>query len=52
MDRFDNGLAVIRKLLKTATKLLVRIDKQHQTDRKLDRLLDYWAKQRSNGYRR
>ena len=59
MDKFDKRLEAMRKLVETGMKVLVRIEKkqlalveaQHRTDRKFDRLMDFWAKQRSNGHR-
>ena len=52
MDKFDRRLEAIGKLLQTGMKILVKIEEaQRKTDRKLDRLLDSWAKRPPNGHR-
>ena len=58
MDKFDKRLAATLKLVQTGMKILVKIDQkllalteaQLKTDRKLDRLIDSWAKRRTNGH--
>lgn len=66
MDKFDKRMEAMRKLVETGMRMLVKIEKtqqtigeqvialteaQRNTDRKLDRLIDFWSKQRSNGRR-
>lgn len=62
MDRFDKRLEATHKLVKAGMKLLVKHEKafdrrmnelaeaQKKTDQKLDRLIDFGAKRRSNGH--
>ena len=58
MDKFDKRLEATLKLVQTGMKMLVRIEQnivalteaQRKTDRKFDRLMDSWAKRRTNGH--
>jgi hypothetical protein len=51
MDKFDKRLEGMRKLVQAGMKMLVRIEKnqlvltegQRKTDRKFDRLIDFWT---------
>jgi len=65
MDKFDKRLEATRKLVEAGMKIVLKTDKtvralavqvnalteaQRKSDRKFDRLMDSWAKQRSNGH--
>ncbi len=58
MDKFDKRMEAMRKLVQTGMKMLVKnenqiaalTEAQRNTDRKLDRLIDFWSKRRSNGH--
>ena len=64
-DKFDQRLEATRKLVEAGMKIVLKTDKivralavqvnalteaQRKSDRKFDRLMDSWAKQRSNGH--
>ena len=65
MDKFDKRLEATRKLVETGLKIVLKTEKsiralavqvnalteaQRKSDRKFDRLMDSWARQRSNGH--
>ena len=65
MDKFDKRLDAMRKLVETGMRMLVKNEKslgeltvkltalteaQHKSDRKFERFMDSWAKQRTNGH--
>jgi len=64
MDKFDKRLEATRRLVEAGMKFIVKSQKdwdrrmkelaeaQKKTDVKLDRLIDSWAKQRTNGYKK
>ncbi len=57
MDKFDKRLEAIGKLIQIGMTMMAQTQKslrelaeaQKKTDRKLDRLIDSWGKQRTNG---
>ena len=65
MDKFDKRLEATRKLVEAGMKIVLKTDKivralavqvnalteaQRKSDRKFERFMDSWAKQRSNGH--
>ena len=64
MDKFDKRLEATRRLVEAGMKFIVKSQKdfdrrlkevvelQNRTDLKLDRLIDSWAKQRTNGHKK
>ncbi len=65
MDKFDKRLEATRKLVEAGMKIVLQTGKdiralavqvnalteaQRKSDRKFERLMDSWAKQRSNGH--
>ena len=63
MDKFDKRLEATRKLVEGGMKYIVKMNRefalgmkelkeaQKRTDLKLDRLIDSWGRQRSNGHK-
>ena len=64
MDKFDKRLEATRRLVEAGMRFVVKsqkdwdrrmkdlADAQKKTDLKLDRLIDSWAKQRTNGHKK
>src|SRR5260221_13761983 len=67
MDKFDKRLEATRKLVEAGIKIVLQTgedirglavqgnaftEAQSKSDRKIERLMDSWAKQRSNGHQR
>ena len=64
MDKFDKRLEATRRVVEAGMKFVVKSQKdfdrrmkevvelQNRTDLRLDRLIDFWAKQRTNGHKK
>jgi len=49
-DRIESGKAFDRRIHLLDQRIHALVEAQDKTDKKLDRLIDFWAKRRNNGH--